>query len=686
MSNKVYFRWLTELEKQIHSRKHIILYGNIYDEFLWRDKRQTAYQIINTFLNELGFDLNVRYNLMSGFSYFSNPMREQFNNLLSQRTIEHHSDERETTSRENSASTSQNDSSSSVGSSNPMTPPPRSNPGANTQQARNIRVLPEVAFGNLKLALSQSTTSVAAIVDTVDMLTSDPSHYSVEERNLLILLKECTLESAVLRTGKLAGHRNTLILVASDLNRVPQWVYQDNPLVELVQVSTLNKDERRQFALRSLRPRENFSGFYEGDKISIQRLGNAPSQLEILAEEVAELTEGFHTVDLEALRMTSWREKIPLKEKQVRKLVDFYKFGRHDDPWERIKPERVASAREELSRSVIGQPSAIEAVTSMLSSARIGLSMSGGTLGTQPKGIFFFVGPTGVGKTELAKALARLLFGDERSLIRFDMSEYAQEHAAEKLTGAPPGFVGFEAGGQLTNRVLEQPYSILLFDEVEKATPKVLDKFLQILSDGRLTDGKGQTVYFNQTVIIFTSNIGASDLPHPQTGEPIRQGIMSQLGKGDIPEYKQIKNHFDREVQWYFSNRIGRSELLGRLGDNIVVFDLLRPEFVASIGNKFLYLYSELTKEKYKLEINFLPSVLDVLSTRMKEERNLTLGGRRIKSLLETLIEKPLNSWLFQNFPDTNLLANKKLFVGLAQDGAIEVRESNVSSTNGNNF
>ena len=677
MSNKVYFRWLAELEKQIHSRKHIILYGNIHDEFLWRDKRQTVYQIINTFLNELGFDLNVRYNLMNGFSYFSNSMREQFNNLVSQQTIQHHSNPRESTLRENPASTSQDNSSSSIGSSNPMIPPPRSNPGANTQQARNIRVLPEVAFGNLKLALSQSTTSVAAIVDTVDMLTSDPSHYSVEERNLLILLKECTLESAVLRTGKLVGHRNTLILVASDLNRVPQWVYQDNPLVELVQVSTLNKDERRQFALRSLRPRENFNGFYEGDKISIQRPSlNTPSQLEILAEEVAELTEGFHTVDLEALGRTSWSEKIPLKEKQVRKLVDFHKFGRLDNPWEQIRPERVALAREELSRLVIGQPRAVEAVTSMLSSARIGLSLSGGTLATQPKGIFFFVGPTGVGKTELAKALARLLFGDERSLIRFDMSEYAQEHAAEKLTGAPPGFVGFEAGGQLTNRVLEQPYSILLFDEIEKATPKVMDKFLQILSDGRLTDGKGKTVYFNQTVIIFTSNIGASDLTNPHTGEPIRTGIMRTVSEGEIPHYSKIEAHFDTEVRWYLSNYIGRSELLGRLGDNIIVFDLLRPEFVTSIGNKFLHLYSELTKEKYKLEINFLPSVLDVLSTRMKEERNLILGGRRIKSLLETLIEKPLNSWLFQNFPDTALLANNTLLVDLNQDGTIEVSNS----------
>lgn len=660
MSNSVYFRWLTELEKQIHCRKQIILYGNIHDEFLWRDERQTVYKIINTFLQELGFSLIVRYSPVNGFSYFSESMREQFGSLIQERAVEHHTQPSST------------DTPSPEPPANPMAPPPRRNPGVSTRQAANIRILPEVAFGNLRMALSQSTTSVAAIVDTVDMLTSDPSQYSLEERNLLMLLKMCTLESAVLTEGKLGGYRNTIILVASDLARIPQWVYKDNPLVELVQVSSLNKDERRQFALRSLRPREHFNGFFEGDKISIRRPNNnTPSQLELLAEELADLTEGFHTVDLEALRITSWRDKIPLKEKNVRKLVDFYKFGRRDDPWEEISPERIASAKQELSRSVIGQPKAIEAVTSMLSSARIGLSMSGGKLSTQPKGIFFFVGPTGVGKTELAKALARLLFADEGSLIRFDMSEYAQEHAAEKLTGAPPGFVGFEAGGQLTNRVLEKPYSILLFDEIEKATPKVMDKFLQILSDGRLTDGKGQTVYFNQTVIIFTSNIGASDLTNTHTGERIRPGIMTQINEGEIPPYSQIEDHFDKEVRWYFSNYIGRTELLGRLGDNIIVFDLLRPEFITLIADKFLYQYAETTQEKYKLTIKFSSSVRDILSNRMQQEKNLILGGRRIKSLLETLVEKPLNSWLFENFSDPTILSNKVLSVELSQDGSL---------------
>lgn len=660
MSNTVYFRWLTEFEKQIHCRKHVILYGNIHDEFLWRDQRQTVYNIINTTLSELGFELILRYNPVSGFSFLEDSMRDRFNNIVQKQSFIQNSQAPDNKDRIPEHTT------------NPMAAPPRSTPRNSTGQAINTRILPEIAFGNLKVVASQSAVSLAAIVDTADMLTSDSDQYSTEERNLLMLLKMSTLEAAVLNDSRMAGYRNSLIFVASDLSRIPQWVYKDNPLVEMVQVSSLNKEERQQFALRSLRPRDGFTGFFEGEKISIRRShDNIPSQLEIIAEELADLTEGFHTVDLEALRMTSLRNEIPVREKKIRHLVDFYKFGRQDDPWEKISPERVSSAQEELSQSVIGQPKAVEAITSMLASARIGLSMGGGQSSAQPKGIFFFVGPTGVGKTELAKALARLLFADERALIRFDMSEYAQEHAAEKLTGAPPGFVGFEAGGQLTNRVLEQPYSILLFDEIEKATPKVMDKFLQILSDGRLTDGKGQTVYFNQTIIIFTSNIGASDLTNQHTGETIRPGIMNQDREINSISYAEVQDHFDQEVRWYFSNYIGRSELLGRLGDNIIVFDILREDFIKSITRKFLRQYSEMTKDKYKFSVDFMDSVFDLILVRMREERNLVLGGRRIKSLLETLIEKPLNLWIFKNYPVIDELAGRVLIVELSDDGVI---------------
>ncbi len=231
--------------------------------------------------------------------------------------------------------------------------------------------------------------------------------------------------------------------------------------------------------------------------------------------------------------------------------------------------------------------------------------------------------------------------------------------------------------GQLTNRILERPYSILLFDEIEKAHAKVLDKFLQILEDGRLTDGKGQTVYFNQTVIIFTSNIGASDLSDPQTGAIIRTGIMTEVQRQGIASfsYAQVEAHFRSEVHWHFTSRIGRAELLNRLGDSIVVFDLLRPEFVWQIGEKFLRQLAESAWDKYRLLLLFQTSVLEVLSVHMQEADNLLFGSRRIKTLLETLVERPLNRWIFENYPDLNILAGRRLIVGLGNNSVLSVVE-----------
>lgn len=513
---------------------------------------------------------------------------------------------------------------------------------------------------------TQTQSALAAIVDLGDMLVTDADRYPAEERPPLILLKKCTLEAEVIREGELDGYRNTFVILASDLKRVPPWFYINNPSVAIVQVTHPDRDERRQFVIRF-----GEKGFFGGTEMNA-------SQLETAASEFADLTEGFQTMNLEALRHTSLRERLPLRPGAVFRLVDFYKFGRRDEPFEKLDRDRVAGAKEELSRATVGQPRAVEAVTDMLVSAKIGISSSHvGGRSSKPKGIFFFVGPTGVGKTELAKSLTRLLFGDDRAFARFDMSEYKEEHAAEKLAGSPPGFVGYEEGGQLTNRVLERPYSILLFDEIEKAHPRVLDKFLQILEDGRLTDGRGQTAYFNQTVIIFTSNIGASDLSDPQTGAIVRQGIMEQvLAQGcENFTYEQVKDHFRKEVEWYFISRIGRAELLNRLGDSIVVFDLLRAEFVAQIGQKFLSQLAASAFEKHQLTLHFQPSVLEILATRMQEGNNLLFGGRRIKTLLENLVERPLNRWLFDNYSDVSVLSGVSFNIDLGHEGELIVSQ-----------
>lgn len=654
-------RWIQEFEKHLYRRQHLILYGNIHDQFLWQGSYQGMAEFLNAYFLNLGFDLIVRYDLVDGLTFAQSEMRPLFDELTKARLAEQQLER-----------LGQSSTPGVPTSIDPMNPPFRANPGSVVQRLTSTYLSPEVAFGHLRAIISQPKTAVAAIIDLGDMLTADPERYLAEERHLLMLLKKCTLEGAVIREGNLIGYRNTLILLASDLRRVPPWFYTSNPFVALVQVTRPKKEERHHFILRF-----GQQGFYGGHLLNVQR--PAPQQfsdLELAAEEFAALTEGFQTMDLEAIRHTSWRENIPLSPKTVLRLVDFYKFGQRDEPFEQISVDKIASARKELSQSVIGQPRAIEAVTTLLTSAKVGISLSNVSgRNSKPKGIFFFVGPTGVGKTELAKSLTRLIFGDEQAFIRFDMSEYKEEHAAEKLAGSPPGFVGYEEGGQLTNRVLERPYSILLFDEIEKAHPKVLDKFLQILEDGRLTDGKGQTAFFNQTVIIFTSNIGASDLSDPQTGTIIRTGIMTEVQRQGVSSftYAQVEAHFRSEVHWYFSSRIGRAELLNRLGDSIVVFDLLRPEFVWKIGEKFLRQLAESARDKYRLLLVFKTSVLEVLSVRMQESDNLLFGGRRIKTLLETLIERPLNRWIFENYSDLSTLAEKQFIVGLGNNGLVIV-------------
>ena len=660
-------RWISEFNKHLYRRQHIILYGNIHDQFLWRGSYQSTSPFLNHYFQDLNFGIVVRYDPIDGLTFAQSEMRATFDRLARQNlpgipNIPSPNPEPASAAAQSNAHTGINPALGNAGS-----PPRRQGPGAVLQgmgQGVNQRLAPEEAFGRLRSVVSQTEVPTVAVIDLGDMLTADPDRYAMEERNALVLLKKCTLEAAVIRQGELTGYRNTVIILASDLQRVPVWFHANNPYVALVQVTLPNSEERQQFFQRF------GTGFFGGEGLTGAAFTSA-------TEELAELTEGFQTLDLEALRHTSHRERIPLDTRNLLRLVDFYKFGQRDEPFEQLSPEKVHRAQVELSQSVIGQPLAVAAVTTMLTSAKVGISMSQVQgRNCRPKGVFFFVGPTGVGKTELAKSLTRLIFGDESAFARFDMSEYKEEHAAEKLAGAPPGFVGYEEGGHLTNRVLERPYSILLFDEIEKAHPKVLDKFLQILEDGRLTDGKGQTAYFNQTVIIFTSNIGASDLSDPQSGTVVRRGIMSAVQEHGVAQfnYDQVENHFRQEVGWYFTSRIGRAELLNRLGDNIVVFDLLRPQFVEAIGQKFLRQLAVSAQDKHGLGLRFDPSVLGYLGQRMAEADNVLFGGRRIKTLLESLVERPLNRWLFEQYPDLNQLRGLALQVGLDVSGSLVVQ------------
>ena len=221
---------------------------------------------------------------------------------------------------------------------------------------------------------------------------------------------------------------------------------------------------------------------------------------------------------------------------------------------------------EELKRQVVGQDNAIDSISHAIKRARVGLKDP-----KKPVGSFIFVGPTGVGKTYLAKSLAKSLFGDEDAMVRIDMSEYMEKHSVSRLVGSPPGYVGYDEGGQLTEAVRRKPYSVVLFDEIEKAHPDVFNMLLQVLDDGRLTDGKGKTVNFKNTVLIMTSNVGATRLDKQNT---IGFAKATEVEK---QEYERMKEIIEEELKHTF-----RPEFLNRV-DDIIIFSALKPDNIREI-------------------------------------------------------------------------------------------------------
>ena len=246
--------------------------------------------------------------------------------------------------------------------------------------------------------------------------------------------------------------------------------------------------------------------------------------------------------------------------------------------------ERLLKLEDILHTRVIGQYEAVKSISKAIRRARVGLKDP-----KRPIGSFIFLGPTGVGKTELSKALADAMFGDENNMIRIDMSEYMDKHTVSRLMGSPPGYVGFEEGGQLTEKVRRNPYSVILFDEIEKAHPDVVNILLQILEDGRLTDGKGKTIDFKNTVIIMTSNVGASSIKK-------QKALGFDIKGNDInTEYEKMKESIMEELKLSF-----KPEFLNRI-DDIIVFHSLEPEDLYKIVELML----EVVKDRLKdLEIN----------------------------------------------------------------------------------
>ena len=290
---------------------------------------------------------------------------------------------------------------------------------------------------------------------------------------------------------------------------------------------------------------------------------------------------------------------------------------------------------EELHKRVVGQDEAVTAVAKAVRRARAGLKDP-----KRPIGSFLFLGPTGVGKTELARALASSLFGDESAMIRLDMSEYMEKHTVSRLVGAPPGYVGYEEGGQLTDAIRRKPYSVILLDEVEKAHADFFNILLQVLDDGRLTDSQGRTVDFRNTVIIMTSNLGAKALHKnsPELGFLAAKKSDSNVDENKGIDFKEAKKSVMDAVKRHF-----RPEFLNRI-DEMIVFHPLTEEDLKEIVT---ILMSDVTKrlEERDLQLEISPEAMQLL---IKEGSDFTMGARPLKRAIQRLIEDPVSDLILK--------------------------------------
>ena len=590
-------RWHRELEIFMRIKPIIILEGNVMDIFQYPVDggiakgtflRLTEY--LHYFFLDHGFRHVAMYDHLQGFYNTSDPPQaDHFAEMLNESTVNH------------------------------VLPA--------TFKGRGAK-----AGALVRQALMDNHGATAVIMDFASRYITASDRLDQGEVDAFTQLQQAGMASRDIRTD--AGMvKNLCVLLVNKLNDLPAWFYLQNPNCKAIAVSTPTREERTLF-IRG----DHFSTFFardiwEQDKSFCQAHAD---ELDRLQDRFVALTEGMSFIELNGLRKLCKNERYRLRD--FCDVIDLFKYGIRENPWKKLGEGGFANGKTVMERRVRGQNAAIEKVMDVLSRAMTGLNGLQHSSNMKPKGVMFFVGPTGTGKTELAKTMAECIFGDESACIRFDMSEYSQSHSDQRLLGAPPGYVGYEAGGQLTNAVHTRPFSILLFDEIEKAHPSILDKFLQILEDGRMTDGQGNTVYFTESVILFTSNLGI-----------YRNDAQGNRILNITPDmsYDEVSRHIRGEVERYFKLELGRPELLNRIGDNIVVFDFIRPDIAADILNAQLKKIAQRLAVDHKINLKWSETAFQFWLNRSVE--NLENGGRGIGNIVESCLINPVSRYIFDH-------------------------------------
>jgi ATP-dependent Clp protease ATP-binding subunit ClpB len=451
------------------------------------------------------------------------------------------------------------------------------------------RFLPDKAIDLIDEAAASLSNQIGSVPTEVDQLERRATHLEIEKQALIKEADPNSRERLAVVNKELAGLREQIASLRA------RWNEERAAITRVKELKEKIDQLRHEFEIARSR-----GEFEKASRIEYGELRQAQAELDKLSAQMDEKAGGTRMLKEEVdeedvARIVSKWTGIPVSkmlEGEVHKLVEM---------------------ESRLRQRVIGQDEALERVANAVRRSRAGLSDP-----RRPIGSFIFLGPTGVGKTELARALAEFLFDDEHALIRIDMSEYMEKHAVARLIGAPPGYVGYEEGGQLTEKVRRRPYSVVLFDEIEKAHPDVFNVLLQIMDDGRLTDGKGRTVDFKNTVIIMTSNLGASYLQAESLRTPEAFAEAS----------RQVLNTLQAHFKPEFLNRV----------DDVVVFRPLGKEELARIVELRLEDLRRLLADR-KISLELTPASRELL---LAEGYDVQYGARPMKRAIQRMIQDPL--------------------------------------------